>query len=76
MVAARRGNQPAPGGALQKTQLQQVGLHHRFEGGGIFAETGSQGVEAHGAAAVALEHQGEQTPVTGIEAAVVNAMQA
>ena len=70
------GHHPAPGGALQKAELQQIGLHHRFQSDCVFSQACSQGVQAHRPPAIALQHQGEQAPITGIEAPAIDPVQA
>ena len=56
--------------------LQQEGLHHRLEGGGIFPQARRQGVEPHRAAAIAVLQQLQQSPIAGIEAAAIHPVQA
>ena len=65
-----------PWGPDQQTLLQQKGFDDGFQGDGILAKSRGQGVQAHRSTSVLLEQQGEKTPVAGIEAAVVDPMQA
>ena len=64
------------GDALQETELQQIGLHHGFQGGGIFTESRCQGVETHRPTAMPLKQQLQQAAITGIQAPAIHPMQA
>ena len=70
-----RGRQAAaPGCALQKTDLEQVGLKHGFNGVGILPQNRRQGGEAHGSPFKLLRHGQEQAMIAGIEAQGINAV--
>ena len=56
--------------------LQQKGFDDGFQGDGILAKSRGQGVQAHRSTSMLLEQQGKKTPIAGIEAAVVDPMQA
>ena len=72
MGLAGLGDDAAPGRALQETELKQIGLHHPFESGRILPQTRRQGIQPHRTAAVAIEKQAEQSPVTGIQPAAID----
>ena len=67
-----RGGDAAARSALQETELEQVGLVVVFNGGGLVAGEGSDGVKADGAVAVILQHQTEHITVGGIKTQLVN----
>ena len=74
MLTSGLGQHTPPGGALQESQLQQEGLHHRLESVGVFPERCSKGIEASRATAVAALQQREQATVRGVQSLGINAV--
>ncbi|CAI8157277.1 MAG: Uncharacterised protein [Synechococcus sp. CC9902] len=70
------GEHATPRCAHQQTLLQQKRLHHGLERGGVLTQCSGQGLKAHRPAPVLFHQKGQQTPVSGIQATVIDAMHA
>ena len=76
MPPARRSYDTTTRGALQEAELQEIGLHHSFEGGGVFTERSRQGVETNRPTAMTLEQELQKTAITGVKTPTIHPVQA
>ena len=76
MATGRIRDHSAAGGAHEQPLLQQERFHHGLQGDGVVAKGRRQSLEAHRAATVVVDQQLQRTPITGIEAPMINAVQA
>ena len=56
--------------------MEQKRLNNGFQSDGVFTQGGCQGFQADWAPSMLINQHGEQATITGIEATLVNAMQA
>ena len=72
MLIGELGGAPSPGRPGQEAQLHQVGFIYVFQSHSLFANGGSQGFQAYGAAAIILNDGSEHSAVYGVQAEAIH----